>query len=102
MKKEVGEKDRNSNDNSFGILGVTLGILSIIFSSPPINGLVLGILGLVMGIKQDKNNKMGWGKVAKILSVIGIILSIIMWIVLTYTLRTHPELLTQFGGGLGQ
>lgn len=80
MKKE---------DNSFGIASVVLGILSIVFSGA--NGIIIGVVALVFANKQMKNFKNSWGKNGKILSIIGIILSIVLIIILI----TKPELFAQ-------
>ena len=68
-----------SEDNSFGIASVILGILSILFAS--INGLILGIVSLIFANKQIYKHSNKWGKNGKILAIIGIILSIIAIIV---------------------
>ena len=74
-KKEV----RASKDNSFGIAGVVLGIISVLFLS---NGIITGIIGLVFSLKQKKLNANKWSKAGIILNVIGIILGIAMLIFL--------------------
>jgi len=82
MKKE---------DNSFGVAAVILGILSIMFAS--INGIILGVIALIFAKKQQKRSPNSWGKNGKILSIIGIILSIIIMIVII----TKPEILALGG-----
>jgi len=47
----------------------------------PFLGIAFGIISLVFGIVQKKKPTHGWGKIAVILSVIGIILSLVIWIV---------------------
>jgi len=77
MPKEV----KKSSDNSFGILAVTLGILSIVLSLTVLigsfAGVALGILGLIFAIIQGKRNKNSWSKAGIWLSVIGIIIGLI-------------------------
>ncbi len=82
---------KGESDNSFGIAGVVLGILSIVFSS--ITGVVLGIVGLVFSTKQNKIAKNKWSKAGKILNIIGIILGIILFIfALTSILKSQAFL----------
>lgn len=87
MKKE---------DNSYGVASAILGIFSIMFSYPPLYGVILGIISFVFAKKQEKFHKNGWSKAGKILSVIGIILSILVFIFLLW-LAQHPELLPALG-----
>jgi len=75
-------KKGESKDNSFGIASVTLGILSIVFAG--INGVILGVVALIFANIQQKSYKTKWGNAGVILSIIGIILSIIMVFVLLY------------------
>ena len=89
-----------SMDNSFGTASVVLGIFSIMLSSPPLYGLVLGVISFIFSTKQQKKFKNGWSKSGKILSIIGIILSIVFWIVLLW-LQKNPEIYNQLlQGGL--
>ncbi|MBU0467239.1 MAG: DUF4190 domain-containing protein [Nanoarchaeota archaeon] len=78
MKKEAAKK-QTSADNSFGIASVVLGIFSIVFAS--VNGVILGIIGLIFAVKQQKRAPNSWAKSGKILSIIGIILSIVVLII---------------------
>jgi ABC-type methionine transport system permease subunit len=86
----------DTKDNSFGIASVIFGILSIVFSSPPINGIVLGILGFIFAKKQHAKHPNVWSRRGKILSVIGILLSIVFLVFLVW-LTNNPEYLPQLG-----
>ena len=67
-------------DNSSGVASVVLGILSVLsFIIFPIS-LVLGVTSLIFGLVQRKNHKNNWATWGIILSVVGIVLSILfMW-----------------------
>lgn len=77
----------------FGPVSYALGWLSIIFGILiPISGLVLGIVGLVLSKKQTSDIS----KKAKILNIVGIVISIVVWVVLflaaMYMVDLFPEL----------
>lgn len=74
MKKSDKKFSTATVDNSLGITGVVLGILSIAFAS--LIGIALGITALVFAVKQQNRAPNSWGKAGKILAIIGIILSI--------------------------
>ncbi|MCK4552783.1 DUF4190 domain-containing protein [Candidatus Pacearchaeota archaeon] len=76
MKKKVSKK---FNNESFGIIGLTLGILSIIFMGN--NGILLGIVGLVFSRMQQKNNPTKIGKAGIIVNIVGIILGIVFMVI---------------------
>ena len=97
MAKEVVR----NNDNSFGTASVILGIFSVLLSSPPLYGLILGIISLMFANKQNKNHKNGWSKAGKILSIIGIILSIVFFIFILWV-QKNPDVYTKMFGGLQQ
>lgn len=66
-----------ADKNDFGLIGYTLGVLSIVAGILfPNFGLIFGISGLVVSTKQ----KTDLSKKAKRLNIIGIIVSIIMGI----------------------
>jgi protein-S-isoprenylcysteine O-methyltransferase Ste14 len=85
---------KKGDDNSFGVASVVLGILSIVFSSPPLNGLILGILGFIFAKKQQNRNPNIWSRRGKILSIIGMILSVVFLIFLAWIAK-NPEYLDQ-------
>lgn len=85
---------KESVNNSSGITSVNLGILSIIFALfTPILGIVFGIISLIFGIKQHKSKKNSWSKAGMITSIIGILLSIIIWILLSTVLAPYVNLI---------
>lgn len=88
MKKEM--------NNDFGVLGVALGIMSIIMSSGP--GAVAGIVGLVFSMKQKKVGQNKWSRAGIILNWIGIILGIVATIVISYAALKYGGLPTQLPG----
>ena len=88
-KKE--EMEKASKDNSFGIAGVIFGILSILSLS--VGGIIMGIIGLLFSLKQNKVMKNQWSKVGVILNILGIIIGIIA----TYFLYNYlSEYISQF------
>ena len=87
MKKE----ETKQHDNSFGIAAVVLGIVSIVLAS--LNGLLLAIVALVFASKQQKINANRWGKNAKILAIIGIILSILA-VAFSFWIAKNPQILS--------
>ena len=59
---------------------LVLGILSIIFGGfIPLVGLILGIIGLVLANSHQKESKLDY-KTEKILGIVGIVISVIVWI----------------------
>ena len=59
---------------------LVLGILSIIFSLLfALIGLILGIVGLVLANSHQKESKLDY-KTEKILGIVGIVISVIVWI----------------------
>lgn len=89
---------RSVDNNNFGVTAVVFGILSIVFSLVfPIFGIVFGVISLIFAIKQKKINKNSWSKAGMILSIIGILLSLIIWIVTIVLLAPQlNELLQQY------
>ena len=60
---------------------LALGILSIVLGLPsPIVGLILGIVGLVMANSSQKKSGLDF-KRERILSIVGIVVSVLSWIV---------------------
>ena len=57
-----------------GILSIVLGLLS------PIVGLILGIIGLVLANSHEKQSGLDF-KRERILSIVGIVVSVLSWIV---------------------
>lgn len=73
MKKEIADKETKHHDNSFGVAGVVLGILSLVLVMIPFIGLILGIVGVFFAYRQRKvmNNK--WAVAGLWLCGIGIV-----------------------------
>lgn len=76
MKKEEGK----NYDNSFGVASVIMGILSLAFFWTVVLGVVFAILGFIFGIIQLKRNKNSWTIVGIILSVAGLLFSVLVLI----------------------
>ena len=76
MKKE---DEWNISDNSFGIAAVVFGILSIVFSITILIGIILGVLSFVFAMIQRQRRKTKWATSAIVLSIIGVILSILVF-----------------------
>jgi len=97
--KEVSKTNENS---ALGLLGWSFGILSIIFSIlQPIAGALSGVVGLVLSSKQNKGSPDKWSSAGRILSIIGIIVSIlilILGIIAIKYLVNDPNLLAQLQG----
>ena len=98
MKKE--ENQKSSNDNNCGVVSVVLGILSIILLAGNGIGIIIGIIGLIFGKKQEKTSKNKWSRAGITLNIIGIILGIILLIVFIYLVLNNPELMAQIQGQL--
>ncbi|HGR5736136.1 TPA: hypothetical protein ACL5I0_000643 [Streptococcus pneumoniae] len=71
--KEFLEHERKE-EKSVGILSIILGLLF------PIVGLILGIIGLVLAISYQKESQLDY-KIEKILNILGIVISVVNWIV---------------------
>lgn len=89
MKKEAREH-ASLNDNSFGVASVILGIFTIL-SPAPLYGFISGITALIFSFKQKKISKNNWSRWGLALSIIGIILNILAYILLI----RNPEILNQ-------
>ena len=81
--------DKKINNETFGIIGLTLGILSIIFMGS--NGIIVGIVGLIFGWIQQKKHPNKIGKAAMIVSAIGIVLALVFIIVLIKFLAPYVQ-----------
>jgi len=73
------EKKESKNSEAYGIIGLTLGILSIVYLAS--NGIILSIIGFVFSVVQQKRNPTKFGKTGMILNVIGFVLGIVFIIV---------------------
>lgn len=70
-----GEKE---SDNSFGVAGLVFSILSVVFSITIIFSIFFGLLGFVFALVQRKRANNRWSLWSIILSIIGIVLSILI------------------------
>lgn len=82
--KEVKKEPNKDNGNGLGISSLVLGIISIGVSWIPFLGLIPGIVGLVMAIKQRKifpNNIATGGLVTSIIGIVFSVITLIMMII---------------------
>ena len=92
---EKEDKKTTHSDNSFGIAGVVFGILSILNLS--VIGIIMGILGLIFSLKQNKIMKNKWSKAGIVLNIIGIIVGIVAVIFLVKYASDYLAQITQPG-----
>lgn len=86
--------EQNSS-NGTAVASLVLGIVSIVFAFIlPIIGIICGIIGIVLGVKL--RNESGMAKAGFIMSIIGIILSVIMWIVTAVILQAALSALSAY------
>ena len=67
-------KEKKKPSLVLGVLSIVLGLLS------PIVGLILGIIGLVLANSHQKESGLDY-KTEKILNIVGIVISVLNWIV---------------------
>ena len=80
----MSKEEVKSTNNDFGIASLILGILSLVLFFTILPSIVLGILGIIFGVIQRKRHKTKWALTGIILSVLGIILSlVIIWAILS-------------------
>ncbi len=90
MKEESGDR---KHDNSCGVVGVVLGILSLIFVIMPFVGAILGVVGVIFSYKQNKIMKNKWAVAGIWMCWIAIVLNMI-WNV--YYIKTIVEVTTPY------
>jgi hypothetical protein len=73
---------QNQENSGLAIVGLVMGIISILFACCYGGGILFGIIGWVCSAMANKQNKTGIGKAGLITSIIGTILSILMLIVI--------------------
>ena len=66
-------QEKKKSSLVLGILSIVLGLLI------PLVGLILGIIGLVLANSHQKESKLDY-KTEKILGIVGIVISVIVWI----------------------
>ena len=69
----MNSQQKKKHSLVLGILSIVLGLLS------PIVGLILGIIGLVLAISYQKESQLDY-KTEKILNIIGLVVSVLNWI----------------------
>ncbi len=77
MKKEIksiGIKETKIYDNSSGVVGIVLGILSVLSGVP---GILLGFVGFWFSFYQCKKKNNKWATWGMVLNVIGFILGVV-------------------------
>jgi len=82
-------------DNNAGLASTILGILSVILSPLVIFGALLGVIGLVFGIIQQRASKNKWSLWGIILSALGIIISLIILFMLISVVHGVQEFAQQ-------
>lgn len=70
----------NNSNNGKGVASMILGIVSLVICSCYGLGIIPAIIGLVLGIQQNKTNKVSVGTAGIVLSIIGIIFNALMLI----------------------
>ena len=95
MKKSVSKK---SNKESLGVSGFTLGIAGFVaLLLSPLLSMIFFITGLIFCIIQQKNVKTKLGKAGLILNSIGIVATILYFIILiTYLIPIIQEQIQNF------
>jgi hypothetical protein len=73
---------QKQENNGLAIVGLVMGIISILFTCCYGGGILFGIIGWVCSAMANKQNKTGIGKAGLITSIIGTILSILMLILI--------------------
>lgn len=92
MKKEV--KTARASDGGWGIAAFVFGILSILFSLlSPLLGLLFGIMGVVGSRVQKRRGTSKLSHAGFVLSITGIILSILLFVLLALYLQNNPDFL---------
>ncbi len=75
-KEEMKVSSPRTNDNSFGVASVVIGIVAIVFAS--LSGIVLGLVGLYFAMKQKSVNPNRWSRNGMILNIIALVVSLIV------------------------
>lgn len=69
------------NTNGSAITSLVLGIVGIILCMFPYIGTTINVIGLVFGIRANKTSKSGVGTAGFVLSLVGLVLSVLIFIV---------------------
>ena len=87
---------KKGEDNSFGVLSVCLGAVSLVLSlNNQLPALILAIVAIIISKKQERISKNSWAKWGKNLGIISIVVSIVILIIAIAVLASNPELLQQ-------
>jgi hypothetical protein len=99
MAKKGEDVNVSSNDNSYGVVSVVMGILALVLgvTSNQIAGIALAIIALIFSKKQKEIKPNNWSKAGKITGIIGIILNIILLVVAIIILVQNYDQLVQSG-----
>lgn len=76
-----GEVQRTVTPPTVSIVGLALGVISVILCWLFVGGLIAGILGITLSIVGNNKYKTGVGIAGIVISVIGIVLSFIFLII---------------------
>lgn len=97
MKKEMASKGATG----FDVAALVLGILSVVLAFLPWGpalSILFGIIGLILGFMQKRRGQTRLGRAGMILSIIGIVLSVLAIAIAYVYLKNNPELLAQLQG----
>lgn len=72
--------------SGMSIASLVLGILATIFGCCYGAGFIFGIIGLILGIVGNKNQKNGMGIAGIVLSTIGLVLAVLFWLLIIVSL----------------
>jgi hypothetical protein len=79
-------KPDKEENNGLAIVGLVMGIISIVLSCCYGSGIVFGIVGLICSILANKKNKTGLGTAGLVTSIVGIVISVLMLIVYIFVI----------------
>lgn len=81
-EKNLVKNKKRKIDNSLGITSLVLGILSVLTSIfVPLIAVITGILGIVFSVKQKNNYPSGAATAGLVISIVGLVVGIIAWII---------------------
>ena len=89
----VNKKESQGTGEELGLIGFVMGILSIILVVS--NGLVIGLVGILISMTQQRRKPTKFGRLGVILNLIGILLGILAAILLATVLKSYLQ--TQLG-----
>ena len=89
----VNKKESHETGDQLCLIGFVMGILSIILVVS--NGLVIGLVGILISMTQQRRKPTKFGRLGVILNLIGILLGILAAILLATVLKSYLQ--TQLG-----